>query len=361
MKITYIAETSLTNKSAYTHHVLKMCDAFCKRGDVQLIIPWVNKKINFKRIKKNFLLKTKKNIVINSILDKKINNFLFRIFFGYKTANYIKKNNSDLVITRSLISSFFLSVFGINHFLEIHTNLKGFTKFLLNDLNYINSRYVIKIILISKSLKKRFLNIEKNKILILHDAVDIEDFIYKKKNKALKIVSYIGSFHKGKGVELILKLANEFKELKFNIYGDPLDKVYHKPKNVKFMGYINYNKVPLALSNSDILILPSADVQFGRSKDINITEYNSPLKMFDYLASGKIIISSKRDGICEVLKHNYNSVVVKKYKLKFWSIAFKKIIKKEYQLSKLRKNSLKTAKKYTWDKRVTNILRYNIN
>ena len=31
MKITYIAETSLTNKSAYTVHVLKMCDALSKK------------------------------------------------------------------------------------------------------------------------------------------------------------------------------------------------------------------------------------------------------------------------------------------------------------------------------------------
>ena len=30
MKVVYIAETSLTNKSAYTHHVIKMCDAFQK-------------------------------------------------------------------------------------------------------------------------------------------------------------------------------------------------------------------------------------------------------------------------------------------------------------------------------------------
>ena len=61
MKITYIAETSLTNRSAYTHHVLKMCDAFSKKGDVELIIPSVKKKLNFRKIKKNFLLKTKKN------------------------------------------------------------------------------------------------------------------------------------------------------------------------------------------------------------------------------------------------------------------------------------------------------------
>ena len=81
--------------------------------------------------------------------------------------------------------------------------------------------------------------------------------------------------------------------------------------------------------------------------------------MFDYLASGKVILSSKRDGICEILKHNYNSVIVDKYELKFWSIALKKILLKKYNLFKLRKNSLKTAKKHTWDKRVESILDVN--
>ena len=35
--------------------------------------------------------------------------------------------------------------------------------------------------------------------------------------------------------------------------------------------------------------------------------------MFDYLASGKIIVSSKRDGIYEILKHNYNCVLTNSF------------------------------------------------
>ena len=35
--------------------------------------------------------------------------------------------------------------------------------------------------------------------------------------------------------------------------------------------------------------------------------------MFDYLAAGRIILSSKRDGICEILNHNVNAVIVDKY------------------------------------------------
>lgn len=356
MKITYIAETSLSNRSAYTHHVLKMCDSLCKKGDVTLIIPFASVNLNFNKIKKDFLLKTKKDILIKSILSTKIKNFLFRLIFGFKSAFYLKNNRSDLVISRSLISSFFLCVFKINHFLEIHTELKGITKFLLINLNYINSKYILKTILISKSLSNRFPKINKKKHLVLHDAVDINDFKLKKRTKLIKSITYVGSFYKGKGIELILRLAKKFKRIKFNIYGDSLGNIYKKSKNVKIHGYIGYNEVPKVLANSDILILPSADIQFGRTKNINITNYNSPLKMFDYLAAGKVILASKRDGICEILKDNYNSIIVNQYDLRSWSEALKKILSNKYDLNKLRKNSVLTAKKNTWDKRILKIL-----
>jgi len=67
-----------------------------------------------------------------------------------------------------------------------------------------------------------------------------------------------------------LKLASKFKRITFNIYGDRLGNIYKKSPNVKLHGYINYNQVPKALYHSDILILPSDNIQFGRAKGINI-------------------------------------------------------------------------------------------
>ncbi len=358
MKITYISETLLTNKSAQSVHVLKMCDAFCKKNDVEIIVPYINKNFSLKKIKENFLLTAKKNIIVKSILNLKISNFLYRIIFGYKVANYLKSNKSEIIITRSWMSSFFLCFFKINHFLEIHSEFKGLTKFLMINLNYINSKYILKTILISKTLSKKLSIINKKKILVLHDAVDIRNFKYKKSSNKIKFVSYVGSFHKGKGVEIILEIAKRFKKLKFNIYGEPLINIVDIPKNIKICGYINYKKVPYALAKSDILLLPSADEQYV-GMNVNVTNYNSPLKMFDYLAAGKIILSSKRDGICEVLKHNHNSIIVNKYDLKSWIRSMNNILNNKYNLPKLRRNSIITAKKYTWDKRAAKILKAN--
>ena len=92
-----------------------------------------------------------------------MNNFLYRILFGYKTAKYLKGEKFKMIISRSLMSSIFLILFKIKHIVEIHTELKGFTKFLMINCDFINSKYIKKIILISKSLNNKFPSISKRK------------------------------------------------------------------------------------------------------------------------------------------------------------------------------------------------------
>ena len=89
MKIVYIAETSLTNKSAYTHHVLKMCDAFSKKGEVELILPYIKENTILKSIKKNFLLSIKK-IILKGMLRNKIKNFLSKSVLAINLRNILR-------------------------------------------------------------------------------------------------------------------------------------------------------------------------------------------------------------------------------------------------------------------------------
>ena len=303
MKIFYIAETSLTNRSAYSHHVIKMCDAFSKLDhDVSLITSKKSFYFSFKKIKKDFALKGKKSFKVFFFSKHKFENFFTRILFGIRTAIFIKKNKADLILSRSIITSFILSLFKIHHFLEIHSEFKSLTKFIMINLNFINSNYIVKKILISKALNKVF-NFDKKKILILHDGVDIDNFKKPKIINNIKSAAYIGSFYKGRGIEIIVQLANRFKEINFNLYGDTQNSFHTRLKNIKVFNFVPYRKIPLILSKSDLLLMPYAKNVSVRSKNLNTADYCSPLKMFDYLASGKIIMSSKLGGICEVLKH----------------------------------------------------------
>ena len=51
MRVLYIAETSLTNKSAYSHHVIKMCDAFGQKNcNLILVVPHEKNNLTFKKV-----------------------------------------------------------------------------------------------------------------------------------------------------------------------------------------------------------------------------------------------------------------------------------------------------------------------
>ena len=130
-------------------------------------------------------------------------------------------------------------------------------------------------------------------------------------------------------------------------------------QNLKFLGHINYKKVPNILENSDVLLMPYSNKVSIRANNLNTANYCSPLKMFDYLASGRIILSSKLDGICEVLKHKKNAIIVKKYTNNDWSRTFVDLLNNKYNLKKIQNGAIRTAKNYTWNQRVLKIIQAN--
>ena len=132
-------------------------------------------------------------------------------------------------------------------------------------------------------------------------------------------------------------------------------------KNIRIFNHIDYQKVPKILLKSDLLLMPYEKKVFVRHKKINTANYCSPLKMFDYLAAGRVILSSKLDGICEVLKHNNNAIVINKYDPQTWIEEINHLLKNKYNLKKIRINSIKTAKNYQWKTRAEKILKANVS
>ena len=347
-KFFYIAETDTTTLSAYIIHVLKMCDAFILNNtNTTCILPYqVNN--NHKTIKKNFLLRGKEKINFISIFkSKKKNNFINRFFFSLRTALFLKKRGAAIILTRSQLSSFFLSFFKIRHFLEIHGELNGFSKYVLLNLNFINSKYIIRNIFISKQLKKLHFKEVKN-FIILPDAVDIKNFPKIKKINKLNKFCYIGNFYEGRGLKKIYDISKSFPKYIFHLYGKKKNNFEIKnTQNLKIFDYVNYNLVPDLLSKYDVLLMPYENKVMINSKNLDTSKYMSPLKMFDYLASGKIIISSNQKVLQEILEHNTNSFIVTNNDLNGWLKTISMVLKFK-NLNKISKNARQTAHKFTW-------------
>ena len=358
--LVYIADFSLPNMSAYALHVLKMCDAFSEsKYSVKLFLPYKQKTYNFDIIKKEFLLKNKFEIV--SFFDeKKILFFLTRFFFTFKIIFYLKKKNIFRIYSRSIIPAIILSFLDYDVILELHTEMKGFTKFFfkVSNLGIFNNK--LKIVVLNKKLIK-LLNIKYKKHLILEDAVDLRDF-KKQRIKTLKHTCfYSGSFVRGKGVEVIQKIARELPNFKFHLYGNI--KTYFNynnnslPKNIIFKGFIPYNKLTKKIKNYKILLMPYQKKIGVLIKNTSVESYFSPLKMFDYMASGKIIIASDLKVYRHILKNKINSILIDPNKISLW-VKFIKRASNFNNLNYLGKNAVKDVYNYQWSSRVKKIEKF---
>ena len=352
-KIYYIAELNLPSKSAYSIHVMKMCEAFSKlKYDINLFV--INKE-DKDQTNKDYNINYKFKIFSifnNSILL----NFVIRIIFSLKILS--KKTEKEAIfLSRSIVFSLIACLFRKKIILELHHEIKGFSKiiyWLLKNLNLIED---LKYIFLSRNLNDIY-KINKKKYLVLDDAVNIDDFKKKKGTKYKKTCVYVGSFFEGKGVEQIFRLAKKNKKTFFHIYGEKKYlRLKKKEKNIKIFDYVNYSKIPSIMSRYEVALMPYQRKVKGRGS-IWLHEYMSPLKMFDYMAAKMIIIASNLKVYKHILKNNFNCILVNVNEDEKWSKAIQLAFKKSYKNIYLKQNAYKTVKKYTWDKRCKKIINF---
>ena len=149
-----------------------------------------------------------------------------------------------------------------------------------------------------------------NKIEILPSSSDIK-IKYNQLNKFNKNffkIGYFGSLDKTKGVEFIIELSKYDKKNKYYVFGDKIEKVNqlkktYSHKNLDINPYIQPSKLKDYLNKMDICLMPYNRKLIKSSGGVgNISKYTSPLKLFDYMACGKIILSSNQTLIWDTLK-----------------------------------------------------------
>jgi len=121
-------------------------------------------------------------------------------------------------------------------------------------------------------------------------------------------VGYTGHLYAGRGVELLLHLARRFTQVQFLwVGGRPEDAAVWREKlsaegisNVILTGFVENSRLPLYQAAADVLLMP-----YERSVAVSgggdTAEVCSPMKMFDYMAAGRAIISSDLPVLHEIL------------------------------------------------------------
>lgn len=178
----------------------------------------------------------------------------------------------------------------------------------LNILESIIPKIVDTVSCASQRLKIKCgnLGVDKSRIFDAHVGADIERFHPDISGKLIRqkyaiekpLVLYLGQLHGGQYVELFIetasKLINDYrKDISFMIVGDgymaeELKKYAHNLNldgRVFFTGAVAHDLVPQYIA--------AADVCVACFKENEVTLCKSPLKIVEYMASGKAIVASR--------------------------------------------------------------------
>lgn len=371
MKIVYLSNSIIPSRTANSIHVMKMCQAFAKLdNDVTLLAPDVDE-VESKSYDSYSYYDVERTFVVKKLFWPSIKGRAY--LYGLSIARQVKKIKPDLVYGRFLIGCYLSSKFlNVPVVFEAHqqTNDAGIVQnFLFKKL--IKKSNFKKLVVISEALKHHYSEnycIESSKILVAHDGADIPCkeivTVHLKGDEKRVNVGYVGQLYSGKGMEVISKIAPKCPWANFHIVGGlEKDIKYWKKQlnsieNVFFYGFIPHSETVGYLKAFDILLAPyQKNVSGYGSGKSNLSQWMSPLKIFEYMSLGKPIVASDLDVLREVLKNKENSILCDPEDIEEWVEALNFLSKD----NKLRELIGQRAKEdfsinYTWNNRAKNIV-----
>ena len=173
---------------------------------------------------------------------------------------------------------------------------------------------------------------------------------------------YTGHFYAGRGINLLLELAKRCPQVNFYWVGGSaagvsewqarLDQL--EIKNIFLTGFIPNSRLPLYQAAAEVLLMPYEKAIAGSSGG-NSVDICSPMKMFDYMAAGRVIMASDLPVIHEVLNPQ-NAVFCPPEDVDAWVAALNEIYQHSEKQATLAKQAKLDSLNYSWTERARKAL-----
>lgn len=196
----------------------------------------------------------------------------------------------------------------------------------------------------------------KNKQIVVPIGTSIPVKLIKDSDRDRYQIVHMGHLLEKQGVEKLIEVMKDVvvkvpKAHLLVVGGGPLETKLKKDviglklqKYVKFTGFVkDFSEVEKMLQASAIAVAPYLD-----SKD-TYTRYTDPGKPKDYLANGLPVVITKVPQVAYEIEKNKCGIAIKDDKKELEKALIALLIN-DKMLNEFRKNSIKMAKKYTWDK-----------
>ncbi|MBX4211212.1 MAG: glycosyltransferase family 4 protein [Candidatus Yanofskybacteria bacterium] len=373
-KLLYLVNQRMPSEKAYGLQISKMCEAFGRNQTVELIIPTrgSNRPDIFSAycLEKDFTVTVlaSPNFYWPGVLDR-FAVTLKSFISAFRLQWYVRNQSADIIYSRDELPLYLLS-FGQpqNLVFEAHRFSPQRVFFYRR---FLKKGY--KLVVISEGLRQRFLEFgfPPERVLTAHDGIDLEEFTVHETKEVLrkelnlplgkKIIGYVGqltTFGREKGVASLLEafkaIHKQHPESLLLIVGGSGPDIQHYQEAsgtneaILFAGYKPHTSVPRYLAACDVLAMPYPDTEHYRV-------FMSPLKLFEYMASGRPIIATDLQSIREVLNEK-NAVLVAPDTVDALSEGLLHLLEDKTWGEQKALQALQDIKHHTWELRARKII-----
>lgn len=368
MKISFCSEIGMPSRSAEAVLTMKNCESFVRLGhEVLLLVPDIHEEgievkdlHEYYGVQKIFMLERLAWLPIPGR----------RLLCGFFAALNSRKKKCNLVYSRSLQAGFASTLLGIPTIFEYHTPIVDAGKF--PDWQFkqlVKNKNFVKMVVITNALKeyyKKEYAIPADLIQVMPDAADdvTECETIPWDTDKLQ-VGYVGQLFPGKGAEIIAALAKECPWADFHCIGGVEKDIAHWRKetegcqNIQFHGYVPYSETEKYRQSFDVLLAPYLRKVQGFGPAIsNLSHWMSPLKIFEYMGSGKAIVCSDLPVLREVLVDNETALMCDPDDIQSWIAALERLRDNPGLRVQMGERVRKEFKgKYTWEARAKRIFK----
>ena len=234
---------------------------------------------------------------------------------------------------------------------------KKIEKWVLQQADYIVAQ--------SNALREYFVEkhaIDRHKIAVVTNAADVNKFEGAKKNKELvdrfdlsgkQVLGFIGSMSAWHGIENLLQIMEtiliKFPDSKFLLIGsgggqdDRVQKFVAQhgfERRVLMPGYIAHDEIPAYLALMDVVLAPYPRLPFF---------YYSPVKIFEYMAAGKPVVTTAIGQIEEIIEHNVNGILCRADDFEQINRQIERLLMEPQERARIGENARRTiAERHTW-------------
>ena len=364
MNVVAIAGSTIPSDTANSLQVMKACQALVQIGhEVTLLVPG----------SKNLSVDLKSHYGLQTDFPIEWLSALSRRRFTWDSVHRARALKADLVYSWFPQSAVFGLLRRLPVVFEIHIQPTGlFGPLWHRAFAKVRGRKRLVSITraLSNTLERDFrMHLAPEEVVIAPNGVDLERFaslpnpVAARRQTGLRealTVMCTGHLYAGRGVELFLSLAKSFPQAQFVwVGGRPEDvdtwRLRAESNNVTFTGFIPNRDLPLYQAAADLLLMPYSRSIMGSSGTADSASVASPMKMFEYMAAGRAIVSADLPVIREVL-HEESAVFCQPDHIEKWRFEIEKLLADETRRDELGNQARRDVEGYTWVARAKRIM-----